>query len=119
MGVKFETWNVRNLHRAGSVHQKELRNMYTAPHVVRVIISRGMRWAGHVAGMGEMRNAYKILIGKPEGRKPLGRPKRGWKDNITMDLRKTGWECVDWIHLYQDRDQWRAVVNTVMNLQVP
>jgi hypothetical protein len=63
--------------------------------------------------------AYKILVGKPEGKRPLGRPRRRWKDNIRMDLREIGWGGMDWIDLAQDRDQWRAVVNTVMNLQVP
>jgi hypothetical protein len=69
--------------------------------------------------MGEIRNEYKILVGKPEGKRPLGRPRRRWEDNIRMDLGEIGWEGVDWIHLAQDRDQWRALVNTVMNFQVP
>jgi hypothetical protein len=69
--------------------------------------------------MGETRNAYRILVGKPEGKRPLGRPTRRWKDNIKMDLREIGWESMDWMHLAQDRDQWRALVNTVMNLRVP
>jgi hypothetical protein len=69
--------------------------------------------------MGETRNVYKILVGKPEGKTPLGRPRCRWVDNIKMDLRETGWDGMDWIELTQDRDQWRALVNTVMNLQVP
>jgi hypothetical protein len=69
--------------------------------------------------MGETRNAYSILVGKPEGRRTLGRPRRRWVDNITMDLREIGWDGMDWIELAQDRDQWRALVNTVMNLRVP
>jgi hypothetical protein len=69
--------------------------------------------------MGEKRNAYRILVGKPEGKKPLGRPRRRWVDNIKMDLREKGWYDMDWIDLAQDRDQWRALVNTVMNLRVP
>jgi hypothetical protein len=77
-----------------------------------MIKSRRMRWAGHVARMGEKRNAYRILVGKPEGKRPLGRPKRGWVDNIKMDLR---WDGVDWMDIAQDRDQWRALVNTVLN----
>jgi hypothetical protein len=77
-----------------------------------------MRWAGHVAYMREKRNAYKILVGKPEGKKPLGRPKCRWEDNVNMDLRETGWGGMDWIDLVRDRDQWRALVNMVMNLQV-
>jgi hypothetical protein len=69
--------------------------------------------------MGEKRNAYRILVGKPEGRRPLGRQRRRWVDNIKMDLRAIGWDGVDWVDLAQDRDQWRALVNTVMNLRVP
>jgi hypothetical protein len=84
-----------------------------------MIKSRRMRWAGHVARMGKYRNAYRILVGKPEGKIPLGSPKRRWVDNIKMDLRETGWGGMDWIDLSQDRDQWKALVNTVMNLRVP
>jgi hypothetical protein len=84
-----------------------------------MIKSRKMRWAGHVARMGEKRNAYRILVGKPEGKRPLGRPRRRWVDNIKMDLREIGWDGRDWIDLAQDRDQCRALVNTVMNLRVP
>jgi hypothetical protein len=69
--------------------------------------------------MGATRNAYRILVGKPEGKRPLGRPRRRWVDKIKIDLRETGWDGVDWIELAQDRDQWRALVNTVMNLRVP
>jgi hypothetical protein len=83
-----------------------------------MIKSRRMRWAGHVARMGETRNAYRILVGKPEGKRPLGRPRRRWVENIKMDLREIGWDGVDWIELAQDRDQLRALVKTVMNLQV-
>jgi hypothetical protein len=68
---------------------------------------------------GERRNAYRILVGKPEGRRPLGRPRRRWVDNIKMDLREIGWNSIDWIDLVQDRNQWRALVNTAMNLRVP
>jgi hypothetical protein len=81
--------------------------------------SRRMRWVGHVATMGEMRNAYKILVGKPEGKRPCGRTRRRWEDNIRMDRREIRWSGVDWIHLAPDRDRWRAVVNAVMNLRVP
>jgi hypothetical protein len=84
-----------------------------------MIKPRRMRWAGHVARIWEMRNAYRILVGKPEGKRPLGRPRRRWLDNIKKDLREIGWDGVDWIELAQDRDQWRALVNTVMNLRVP
>jgi hypothetical protein len=78
-----------------------------------------MRWAGHVARIGEKRNAYRILVGKPEGKRPLGKPRRRWVDNIKLDLREIGWDGMDSIDLAQDRDQWRALVNTVMNLWVP
>jgi hypothetical protein len=84
-------------------------------YVIRVIKSRRMRWAGHAERMGERRNAYRILVGKPEGKRPLGRPRRRWMDNIKMNLREVGW---DWIDLAQDRDRWRAHVNAVMNLRV-
>jgi hypothetical protein len=74
---------------------------------------------GHAARIGERRNAYKILVGKPEGKRPLGRPRRRWVDNIKIDLREVGWDGRDWIDLAQDRDRWRAHVNVVMNLRVP
>jgi hypothetical protein len=78
-----------------------------------------MRRAGHVARMGEKRNAYRILVGKPEGKRPQGRARRRWIDNIKMDLRQIGWDGVDWTDMAQDRNQWRALVNTVLNLWVP
>jgi hypothetical protein len=84
-----------------------------------VIKSRRLRWAGHVARMRERRGAYRALVGKPEGRRPLGRPRRGWEDNIKMDLREVGCGGADLVDLAQDRDRWRALVNAVMNLQVP
>jgi hypothetical protein len=84
----------------------------------RQIKSRRMRWAGHVARMGQERNVYSVLIGKPEGKRPLERPRRRWEDGIRMDLRKIGWGSVYWIWLAQDRDRWQAFVNTVMNLWV-
>jgi hypothetical protein len=83
-----------------------------------VIKSRRMRWAGPVASMGEKRGACRILVGRPEGRRPLGRPRRRWEDNIKMDLQYVGWG-MDCIELVQDRDRWRALVNAVMNLRVP
>jgi hypothetical protein len=98
------------------LHNEELHGLYSSPSIVRVIKARRMRWAGHVARMGE---AYNILVGRPEGRRPLGRPRRIWEDNIKMDLREIGFGDVDWIHLAQDRDRWRVIVNTVMNLRVP
>jgi hypothetical protein len=79
-----------------------------------------MRWVGHVARVGDVRDYFKIFIGKPKGRRPLGRPRHRWEDNIRMDLRELGWERgVDWMHLAQDRDQWRDMVNRVMKLWVP
>ena len=78
-----------------------------------------MRWAGHVARMRERRGVYRVLVGKPEGRRPLERPRRRWEDNIRMDLREVGCGCVDWMKLAQDRDRWRALVSSVMNLRVP
>jgi hypothetical protein len=84
-----------------------------------LIKSRRMRWAGHAARIGERRNAYKILVGNPEGRRPLGRPRRRWVDNNKMDLGDVGWDGRDWIDLAQDRDRWRAYVNAAMNLRVP
>jgi hypothetical protein len=101
------------------LHNEELHGLYSSPSIVRVIKARRMmRWAGHVAGMGEVRGAY-ILVGRPEGRRPLGRPRRRWEENIKMDLRGIGFGGVDWSHWAQDRDRWRALVNTVMNLRVP
>ena len=78
-----------------------------------------IRWAGHVARMGERRGVYRILVGKHERRKPLGRPRPGWEDNIKMDLQEIGCGGMDWIELAQDRDRWRALVTSVMNLLVP
>jgi hypothetical protein len=78
-----------------------------------------MRWAGHLARTGENRNPYRIFMGMPEGKGPLGRLRRRWVDNIKLDLREIGWDSMDWIDLAQNRDQWRALVNTVMNFRVP
>jgi hypothetical protein len=101
------------------LHNEELRGLYSSRSIVGVIKARRMRWAGHVVRMGEVRGAYNILVGRPEGRIPLGRPRRRWEDNIKMDLREIGFGDVDSIHWAQDRDRWRALVNTVMNLRVP
>jgi hypothetical protein len=97
---------------------EELHNLYCSPSVIRIIKSRRMRWAGHVVRMGEMRNEYRIFLGKPKGKRPLGRPRRRWEYNIKMDLREIGWDDMDWIDLAHDRDLWKALVNTVMNLRV-
>jgi hypothetical protein len=101
------------------LHNGELHSLYSSPNIVRVIKSRRMRWAGHVVCMGEGRGVYRVLVGRPEGKRPLGKPRRRWEDNIKMDLRKTGIDGSNWIQLAQDRFQWRACVNTVMNLRVP
>jgi hypothetical protein len=101
------------------LHNDELHDLYSSPNIVMVIKSRRMRWAGHVACMGEGRGADRVLVGRSEGKRPLGRPRRRWEDNIKMDLRETGIDGANWIWLAQDRVQWRAFVNTVMNLRVP
>jgi hypothetical protein len=92
--------------------------MYSSPDIIRQIKSRRMRWAGHVARMGEVRNVCRFLVGKSEGKRPLERPRRRWEDGIKVDLKEIGWWGVEWIHLAQDRDSWRAVVSAVMNLRV-
>jgi hypothetical protein len=100
------------------LHNGELHNLYSSPDIIRHIKSRRMRWAGHVARMGEERKVYRILVRKSEGRKPLRRPRRRWKNGNKMDLREIGWEEVEWIQLPQDTDRWQAVVSAVMNLRV-
>jgi hypothetical protein len=101
------------------LHNEELHILYFSPNIIRMIKSRRMRWAGHVARMGTKRNAYRILLGKPEGKRSLERPIRRRVDNVKMDLRGIRCDGMDSIDLAQDRDQWRALVNTVMNLRVP
>jgi len=101
------------------LHNEELNDLYSSPNIVRVIKSKRMRWAGHVARMGEERGAYRVLVAKPEGKRPLGRPRRRWVDNIRTDLREVGCGYMDWIGLAQNRDRWRTLVCAVMNLPVP
>jgi hypothetical protein len=101
------------------LHNDELQILYSSPNIVRVIKSRRIKWAGHVARMGEGRGVYRVLVGRPEGKRPLGRPRRRWEDNIKMDLREIGIDGANWIQLTQDRFQWRAFVNSVMSLRVP
>jgi len=101
------------------LHNEELNDLYSSPNIVRVIKSRRIRWAGHVARMGEERGVYRVLVGKPEGKRPLERPRRRWVHNIRMDLQEVGCRYVDWIGLAQDRDRWRTLVSAVMNLRDP
>jgi hypothetical protein len=102
------------------LHNEELNDLYSSQNIIQVIKSRRMRWAGCVAHMGEGRGAYRILVGRPEGRRPLGRPRHRWEDTIELDLQEVGWGGgMDWIELAQDRDRWQALVNVVMNLWVP
>jgi hypothetical protein len=101
------------------LHNDELYSLYYSPNVVRVIKSRRMRWAGHVARMGEGTDVYRVLVGRPEGKTPLGRPRRRWEDNIKLDFREIWIDEANWIQLAQDRVQWRAFVNTVTNIRVP
>ncbi|KAJ4429379.1 hypothetical protein ANN_21536 [Periplaneta americana] len=100
------------------LHNAELHALYSSPDVIRNIKSRRLRWAGHVARMGESRNAYRVLVGRPAGKRPLGRPRRRCEDNIKMDLREVGYDGRDWINLAQDRDRWRAYVRAAINLRV-
>jgi hypothetical protein len=98
------------------LHNEELRDLYSSPSIIRIIKSRRMSWTGHVARMGEKRRS--LLVGKPEGKRPLGRPRRRWVDNVKMDLGEVGWGDEDWISLAKDRNRWRALVNSVLNLRV-
>jgi hypothetical protein len=100
------------------LHNEELHDFYSSPSVIRMVKARRTRWAGHVERIGEKRNSYRLLVGKPEVRRPLGRPIRTWLDNIRMDLVEVGWGDVDWISLAQDRDRWRALMNSVLKLRV-
>jgi len=101
------------------LHNEKLNDLYSPPNIVRVIKSRGIRWAGHVARMGEERDGFRVLVGKSEGKRPLGRPRRRWVDNIRTDLQEVVCVYMDWIGLAQDRDMWRTLVSAVMNLRVP
>jgi len=100
------------------LHNEELNDLYSSPNIVRVIKSRRMRWVGRVSRMGERRDVYRVLVRKPEGKRPLGRPRHRWEDNIEMDLHEVGCGGTEWVELAHDRDRWRALVNAVMNLRV-
>jgi hypothetical protein len=100
------------------LHEEELHNLYYSPSIIRMFRSRKMRWAGHLVQMEKM-IAYKILVGRPEGKNPLRRRRRRWEDDIRIDLREIGWSGMEWIDLAQVRDQWRALVKPVMNTLVP
>jgi hypothetical protein len=113
LNLKFASPYIRKL------HNEELNDLYSLPNIVRVVKSRRMRWAGHVARMGEDRGVHRVLVGKPEGKRPLGRPRLRWENNIKMDLQKVGGGGGGWMGLAQDRDGWRALVGTVRNFRVP
>jgi hypothetical protein len=100
-------------------HDDAIHSLYSSPNIVRVVKSKRMRWTGQVVRMGEGRGVYRVLFRRPEGKRPLGRPRFRWEDNIKMDRREIGIDGANWIRLAQDRVQWRAFVNIVMNLQVP
>jgi hypothetical protein len=101
------------------LHNEKLHDLYSSPSIIRIMKSRRIRWAGHIARMGEKRNAYRLLVGKPEGKRPIGSPRRRWANDIKMDHLEIHWGSVDWIGLAEDRDRWRALVNAVMNLRLP
>ena len=101
------------------MHNEELNNLHSLPNIVRVVKSRRISWAGHVARMGENRGVQRVLVGKPEGKRPLVRPRRRWENNIKMDLQEVGGGHGDWMELAQDRDRWRALVGTVRDFRVP
>ena len=101
------------------LHNEELNDLYSSPNIVRVIKSIRMRWEGHIAGMGEERGVYRVLVGKPEGKRLLGRLRRRWEDNSKMDLQEVGFGGMDWIELDQDRECWRELVNAILDLRVP
>jgi len=100
------------------LHNDELHKLCSSSNFSRVIKSRRVKWAGHVAHRGEGRGVYRMLVGRPEGKRPLGRPRRRWEDNIKVDLRETGIDGANWIQLAQDSVQWLAFLNTVMNFRV-
>jgi len=124
----FENWVLRRIFGPKrnkvigewrKLHNEELNTLYSSPNIVRVIKSRRIRWAGYVARVGERKGVYRVLMGKPEGKRPLARPRCRWEDNLKIDLQEVGCGGMDWIDLAQDRDRWRALVNAVMDLGAP
>jgi len=120
-GVEENIWTEEGLGNGEwrRLHNEYLNDLYYLPNILRVIKSRRMRWVGHVARMGVERGVYRFLVGKPEGRRPLGRPRFRWVVNIMMDLQEAGCGYMDWIGLAQDRDRWRTLASAVINLRVP
>ena len=100
------------------LHNKKLNDLYSSSNILRVIKSKRMRFEGHITRLGEWRGVYRVLVGKPEGNRPLGRPTRRWEDNIGMDIQEVGCGGMDWIELALERDRWRVLVNAAMNLRV-
>ena len=101
------------------LHNEELNDLYSSRSIFRVVKSRRMRWAEHVASVRERRGVYRVLVGKPDKKSPLKRPRHRWEDNIKMDLQEVGYEGMNWLELAEDRDRWWALVDAVMNLRVP
>jgi hypothetical protein len=110
-GMRWREWR--------KLHNEEMIDVYSLPNIVLVVKSRRMRWSWYVMPMGEERGVKSLLVRKPEGKRPLGRPRRRWEDNIKMDVQEVGRGCGDWMEFAQDRDGWRALVITVKNLRVP
>jgi len=115
----FGPTKVKVTGKCRTLHNEELTDLYSSPNITWMIKLRRLRWAGHVAHVGESTAVYRVLVGKPEGKTPLGRPRHRWDDNITMDLQEVGCGHMYWIDLSQDRDRWQALVYAVMNLHVP
>jgi hypothetical protein len=101
------------------LHNEEINYLYSLPNIMRVVKSRRMRWTGHLARMGEGRGMHRFLMGKPEGKRPLERPRHSWEDNIKMDLQEVRGDCGNCMELAQERKRWWALVSTVMNFRVP
>jgi hypothetical protein len=115
----FNKYFYKSICSLSKLHNEELHSLYSSPSIIRMTTSRRRRWTGHVVRMGQKKKACRIFVGKPEGKRPLGRARGRWVDNIKMDFREIGWDGMDWIDMAQERDPWRALVNTVMKLRVP